>query len=154
MDPVTSALSYKMDTFPFLLLRPKPSGRNMLSATTNLLRTNIRAFHSIIALSIIIARPSVKFSQLFPQRYQLPRMALSDSSVSTHERVLAALARLSRRDLPRNPSKRTPNKESRNNLTDRIKKALQEASLRTWGFPIYRCTYESDADWAEFLHRY
>lgn len=81
-------------------------------------------------------------------------MASSNSSESTHEKALAALARLSRRVPPRNPSKRTPDQGFRNNVADRIKKAQQEAGLHTWGFSIYRCTYESDADWAEFLHRY
>ncbi|KAJ5966438.1 hypothetical protein N7481_013152 [Penicillium waksmanii] len=81
-------------------------------------------------------------------------MASSNSSASTHEKALAALARLTRRDPPRNPSKRTPDKESRNNLADCIEKAQQEAGLHTWGFPIYRCTYKSDADWAELLYRY
>lgn len=81
-------------------------------------------------------------------------MASSNSSESTHEKALAALTRLSRRVPPRNPSKRTPNQEARNNLADRIEKAQQEAGLHTWGFSIYRCTYKSDADWAEFLHRY
>lgn len=61
-------------------------------------------------------------------------MTSSDRSTSTHEKALAALARLSKRDPPRHPSKRTPYQESRHNLADRVEKALKEAGLRTWGF--------------------
>ncbi|KAF4184904.1 hypothetical protein CNMCM8927_001236 [Aspergillus lentulus] len=73
---------------------------------------------------------------------------------STHAKALATLARLSKRDPPRHPSRRTPDQESRHNLADRVEKALKEAGLRTWGFPIYRCTYQNDSDWAELLDRY
>ncbi|KAF7118900.1 hypothetical protein CNMCM5793_008536 [Aspergillus hiratsukae] len=34
-----------------------------------------------------------------------------------------------------------------------IKQGLQEDRHRIWGFVIYRCTYESDADWDEFMRR-
>jgi hypothetical protein len=82
-------------------------------------------------------------------------MTSSDRSTSTHEKALAALlARLSKSDPPQHPSKRTPDMESRHNLADCVEKALKEAGLRTWGFPIYRCTYQNDSDWAEFLDRY
>ncbi|PKX89647.1 uncharacterized protein P174DRAFT_445559 [Aspergillus novofumigatus IBT 16806] len=64
-------------------------------------------------------------------------MTSSDRSTSTHEKALVALARLSRRDPPRHPSKRTPDKESHDNLADRVEKALKEAGLRTCGSPIY-----------------
>ncbi|KAI7205544.1 hypothetical protein KC324_g235 [Hortaea werneckii] len=41
----------------------------------------------------------------------------------------------------------------RNNTADRIEKQLQRDGHRTWGFVIYRTTYESDDDWKEFLRR-
>jgi hypothetical protein len=54
----------------------------------------------------------------------------------------------------KNPSKRTPNTPFMRNYADRIEKAFNKAGFRSWGFPIYRCTYQSDSDWAEFLRRY
>ncbi|KAJ6125099.1 hypothetical protein N7471_012416 [Penicillium samsonianum] len=78
----------------------------------------------------------------------------SDHSASLHEKALAALARLRSGDPPRNPSKRTPDRSSTSNTADRLEKALKEAGFQSWGFPIYRCTYQSDFDWAEFLRRY
>ncbi|GIC87607.1 uncharacterized protein Aud_003992 [Aspergillus udagawae] len=125
----------------------------MLSTTTNLLRTqtrtsNFSTLQSAIPLARNTIRSSLRPSRLFAQKYQVQK------SASTHEKALAALARLSKRDPPRHPSKRTPGNESRDNLADRVEKALKEAGLRTWGFPIYRCTYQNDSNWAEFLDRY
>jgi hypothetical protein len=74
---------------------------------------------------------------------------LDDHIVSTHKTSLAQ--RLS----SRNPSKRTPDTaDSIDNTADELELALKEAGFRTWGFVIYRCTYRSDSDWAEFLRRY
>ncbi|KAJ5426044.1 hypothetical protein N7465_001114 [Penicillium sp. CMV-2018d] len=55
---------------------------------------------------------------------------------------------------PQNPSKRTPERESTHNTADCLEKALNEAGFQSWGFAIYRCTYQSDSDWEEFLRRY
>ncbi|CAG8903309.1 unnamed protein product [Penicillium egyptiacum] len=99
-----------------------------------------------------IKRPSLK-RQDFTQEYQIQRMT-SDHSASLHEKALAALARLRSGDQPRNPSERTPDRSSTSNTADRLEKALNEAGFQSWGFPIYRCTYRSDSDWAEFLRRY
>lgn len=53
---------------------------------------------------------------------------------------------------PLNPqSKRTPHISTQFNMADQIERALQEDGHRTWGFIIYRCTYASDSDWAEFM---
>lgn len=41
----------------------------------------------------------------------------------------------------------------RNNTADRIEKQLQRDGHRTWGFVVYRTTYDSDDDWKEFLRR-
>lgn len=54
---------------------------------------------------------------------------------------------------PRSPSRRTPRRDWRRNLADRIERQMQDAGYDIWGFVIYRTTYSSEADWAEFLHR-
>ncbi|GES62939.1 hypothetical protein ATEIFO6365_0014005500 [Aspergillus terreus] len=127
----------------------------MFSATANILRTQIRSpWPSGIPLARKTIRPSLQSSRLFAPKYQF-QLASSDHSASSREKALAALARLKFTwDTPRNPSKRTPHREFGNNTADRIEKALNDAGLCTWGFPIYRCTYQNDSDWAEFLHRY
>lgn len=127
--------------------------------TANLLRTQIRNSHlstlqSNLQLASRTIRASPKSPRLLTQAYQVQRTVSSDHSSSTHEKAFAALARLSKRNPPRQPSKRTPDDETSNNRADCIEKSLEEAGLRTWGFPIYRCTYQSDSDWAEFLVRY
>ena len=57
-----------------------------------------------------------------------------------------------RRRIP-NPSQRNPDMSWENNVADLIERQLQDDRHRTWGFVIYRTTYASDADWAEFLRR-
>ncbi|CAI7579508.1 unnamed protein product [Penicillium bialowiezense] len=39
------------------------------------------------------------------------------------------------------------------NEADQIEQYLHEDGHRAWGFVIYRCTYESDTAWDEFMHR-
>jgi hypothetical protein len=46
----------------------------------------------------------------------------------------------------RNPSKRTPDRETTLNNADNIERQLQEDNYRIWGFVIYRCTYESETE--------
>ncbi|KAK3168026.1 hypothetical protein OEA41_004472 [Lepraria neglecta] len=53
----------------------------------------------------------------------------------------------------RSPSQRNPDMSWENNAADLIERQLQYDGHRTWGFVIYRTTYASDADWAEFLRR-
>src|ERR1700733_2846022 len=48
-------------------------------------------------------------------------------------------------------SRRTPKYSTHNNDADNIERYLQEDGHRTWGFVIYRCTYESDDDWGWFM---
>lgn len=50
-------------------------------------------------------------------------------------------------------SPRNPQMTWQNNSADRIERQLQVDHHQTWGFVIYRTTYDSDADWAEFLRR-
>ncbi|KAL9639681.1 MAG: hypothetical protein Q9164_000773 [Protoblastenia rupestris] len=53
----------------------------------------------------------------------------------------------------RHISQRTPEYNTRFNNADEIERDLQQDNHRTWGLVIYRCTYESDADWSEFMTR-
>jgi len=54
---------------------------------------------------------------------------------------------------PQSPSRRTPQYSTHCNTVDNIERYLQEDGHRIWGFAIYRCTYESDSDWQEFVRR-
>lgn len=51
------------------------------------------------------------------------------------------------------PSRRTPNFSTGLNTADHIERYLQEDGHNTWGFVIYRCTYDSDDEWNEFMDR-
>jgi hypothetical protein len=50
-------------------------------------------------------------------------------------------------------SRRTPDLHTRFNTADRIEKGLQTDGHQSWGFVIYRCTYESDDNWDSFMER-
>ncbi|KIN05325.1 hypothetical protein OIDMADRAFT_51135 [Oidiodendron maius Zn] len=50
-------------------------------------------------------------------------------------------------------SPRNPQLTWQNNSADRIERQLQQDHHQTWGFVIYRTTYDSDTDWAGFLQR-
>lgn len=52
-----------------------------------------------------------------------------------------------------NPSPRNPKFSRDVNSADVIEAQYQEDGHRTWGFVIYRSTYESDADWEEVMNR-
>lgn len=51
------------------------------------------------------------------------------------------------------PSRRTPELSTNLNTADHIERYLQADGHRTWGFVIYRCTYDSDDEWNEFMER-
>lgn len=53
----------------------------------------------------------------------------------------------------KNPSQRTPDRETTLNNADNVERQLQQDNHRVWGFVIYRCTYESETQWAEFMNR-
>jgi hypothetical protein len=53
----------------------------------------------------------------------------------------------------KNPSKRTPDRETAFNNADSIERQLQEDDHKIWGWVIYRCTYKSDEEWAQFMDR-
>ena len=50
-----------------------------------------------------------------------------------------------------NPSRRQPHIPTTHNDADIIERYIQEDGHRTWGIVVYRCTYKSDEDWAEFI---
>jgi hypothetical protein len=50
-------------------------------------------------------------------------------------------------------SQRTPQLSTQFNDADNIERYLRDDSHRTWGFVIYRCTYESNEEWDEFMAR-
>ena len=39
------------------------------------------------------------------------------------------------------------------NTAVQIERQLQQDGHRLWGFAIYRCTYDSDPDWTQFMQR-
>lgn len=54
---------------------------------------------------------------------------------------------------PHNPSARQPRVPTTQNKADIIERCMQEDGHRIWGMVVYRCTYKSDEDWAEFMRR-
>jgi hypothetical protein len=52
-----------------------------------------------------------------------------------------------------NPSARNPRISKESSHADLIEEGYQADGHKTWGFVIYRTTYESDADWADFMRR-
>jgi len=53
----------------------------------------------------------------------------------------------------KNPSKRTPDRDTHFNDADNVERQLQQDNHKIWGWVIYRCTYASDDDWKEFMRR-
>lgn len=53
----------------------------------------------------------------------------------------------------KNPSQRTPDRETESNSADNVERQLQADDHKIWGWVIYRCTYECDSQWAEFMTR-
>ncbi|KAH0329990.1 hypothetical protein KCU71_g417, partial [Aureobasidium melanogenum] len=51
------------------------------------------------------------------------------------------------------PSPRNPRISRDSSHADLIEAGYQADGHKTWGYVIYRTTYESDADWAEFMRR-
>ena len=88
------------------------------------------------------------------------RIATLDTSnfckmASTNEQDAAgdAFAERIKNYIAPNPSPRNPRISRESNHADLIEEGYQADGHRTWGFVIYRTTYESDADWAEFMQR-
>lgn len=53
----------------------------------------------------------------------------------------------------KNPSKRTPDRETDYNSADCVEREMEKHRVKTWGWVIYRCTYQSDAQWNAFMDR-
>lgn len=66
---------------------------------------------------------------------------------------LTAFSERMRNYRPPNPSPRDPKMSTEFNEADIIERHLIRNSHQTWGFVIYRCTYDSDENWATFMSR-
>ncbi|OGM50928.1 hypothetical protein ABOM_000718 [Aspergillus bombycis] len=51
-------------------------------------------------------------------------------------------------------SERDPTREASSSNADKLERLLQMDGFKTWGFVIYRCTYQSDSDWEKFMTRF
>lgn len=51
-------------------------------------------------------------------------------------------------------SKRDPTISTRHNEADNLERILDVDGFKTWGFVIYRCTYQNDSDWEKFMARF
>lgn len=54
---------------------------------------------------------------------------------------------------PADSSPRTPSWSTALNAADKVERYLTEDGHRTWGWVIYRCTYDDDSEWKEFMDR-
>ncbi|KAJ5121564.1 uncharacterized protein N7515_009525 [Penicillium bovifimosum] len=52
------------------------------------------------------------------------------------------------------PSQRDPTMDAGRNAADRLEKLLDEDGFKKWGFVIYRCTYQNNTDWENFMARF
>ncbi|KAJ5649967.1 uncharacterized protein N7484_003690 [Penicillium longicatenatum] len=52
------------------------------------------------------------------------------------------------------PSKRDPKMDAGLNEADRLEALLEKDSFKIWGFVIYRCTYQDNAEWEKFMARF
>ncbi|KAJ5672491.1 hypothetical protein N7507_001618 [Penicillium longicatenatum] len=52
------------------------------------------------------------------------------------------------------PSKRDPKMDAGLNEVDRPEALLEKDNFKIWGFVIYRCTYQDNAEWEEFMARF
>lgn len=52
------------------------------------------------------------------------------------------------------PSKRDPTLTTRSNQADNLERLLDKDGFKTWGFVIFRCTYQNNSDWEKFMARF
>ncbi|KAJ5913703.1 hypothetical protein N7504_002586 [Penicillium tannophilum] len=52
------------------------------------------------------------------------------------------------------PSKRDPKMDACLNEADGLEALLKKDNFKTWGFVIYRCTYQDNAEWEKFMARF
>jgi hypothetical protein len=50
-----------------------------------------------------------------------------------------------------NFSKRDLTIQTRSNGADNLERLLEKVGFKTWGFVIFRCTYQNDSDWGKFM---
>jgi hypothetical protein len=43
---------------------------------------------------------------------------------------------------------------TRGNQADNLERLLDKDGFKTWGFVIFRCTYQNDSDWEKFMARF
>lgn len=77
----------------------------------------------------------------------------AESVATTQDETVRKLRASIARHRPVSPSLRKPGTSRWFNHADLIEKQLQEDGHRTWGYVIYRTTYDSGKEWAEFLRR-
>jgi hypothetical protein len=98
---------------------------------------------------------SINTSRL-QNRYQTPQFSAKMSTTTTNSQPATAsdpfLERM-RTYIAPNPSPRNPHISRESSHADLIEEGYQADGHRTWGFVIYRTTYESDADWADSMQR-
>ncbi|KAK4565616.1 hypothetical protein LTR86_003464 [Recurvomyces mirabilis] len=76
-------------------------------------------------------------------------MSTDQSNLISEE---AFLARMNNYTAP-DPSPRNPQISTQSSHADRIEANYQADGHKTWGFVIYRTTYDHDTDWTEFMRR-
>lgn len=74
-------------------------------------------------------------------------------ATNEQDATMDAFAEKMRNFVAPNPSPRNPRVSRESSHADLIEEGYQADGHRTWGYVIYRTTYESDADWAEFMRR-
>lgn len=77
-------------------------------------------------------------SRLAKSAYTLPHL----STTTTFLRTIST------------PSKRDPKIDTGLNEADRLEALLKKDNFKTWGFVIYRCTYQDNAEWERFMARF
>ncbi|KAG9528329.1 hypothetical protein KCU93_g4480, partial [Aureobasidium melanogenum] len=74
-------------------------------------------------------------------------------ATNEQEAAEAAFVERMRNFVSPNPSPRNPRINRESSFADMIEEGYQADGHKTWGYVIYRTTYESDADWADFMQR-
>ncbi|KAH0025610.1 hypothetical protein KCU78_g4674, partial [Aureobasidium melanogenum] len=74
-------------------------------------------------------------------------------ATNEQEAAEAAFVERMRNFVSPNPSPRNPRMNRESSFADMIEEGYQADGHKTWGYVIYRTTYESDADWADFMQR-
>ncbi|KAH0293829.1 hypothetical protein KCU62_g997, partial [Aureobasidium sp. EXF-3399] len=76
-------------------------------------------------------------------------MAEQETAALSHDAFVERMKNFVAKD----PSPRNPRVSTHNSHPDRIEAAYQADRHTTWGYVIYRTTYENNADWTEFMRR-